>query len=210
MARQVMDQLVSKGKVSRGQLGVGIQDLTPDLAKGLKIDTDEGALIAHVVPGSPAEKAGLEAGDVITKVNGETVRNSGELRNRIGLLPIGETVELEIIRKGMPKRVTAQLGEIVPEKVTVPASVTALAGVTLGAIEQGSPLYGRVEGAIILDIKPGSKAQMAGLRPGDAIIGVNQQPVRSPEDVVRAAGESGGRVLLQVLRDGGAFFVVIG
>lgn len=210
MARQVMEQLIAHGKVSRGQLGIRIQDLTPSLAKAFKLETLEGALIAKVISKSPAEKAGLEAGDVITGVNGKPVRNSADLRNQIGLLPVGTEVQLDIIHKGKSEHVTARLAEAVPEKLEVPATIPALTGVTLGAIEPGSPLYGRAEGAVVLDVGRGSKAARAGLRPGDAIIGVNQVPVKSPEDVVRIASQSKGELLLQIIRNGSELFIVIG
>jgi len=209
MARQVMEQLVAHGKVSRGQLGVRIQDLTPELAKALQIDVREGALVATVIAKSPAEDAGLQAGDVITAVNSQRVRNAADLRNRIGLLPVGSQVQLDTLRKGASRRVVARLAEAVPEKLAVPEKVAALAGVTLGAIEPGSPLYGHAEGAVILDVKAGSRAARAGLRAGDAIVGVNQQPVKSPEDVIRIASEADGELLLQVVRDGSALFIVI-
>ena len=210
MARQVMEQLVAHGKVSRGQLGVRIQDLTPELASALKIDTRAGALIANVTPKSPAEKAGLEAGDVITAVNGKPIRNSADLRNKVGLLPIGTELQLDVIHKGTVKHLTARLAEAVPEKLEVPAEVTGLAGVTLGAIEPGSPLYGRAEGAVILDVKKGSHAAMAGLQPGDVIVGVDQEPVQSPRDVIRIASKAKGRLLLQIVRNGSGLFIVIG
>jgi len=210
MARQVMEQLVAHGKVSRGQLGVRIQDLTPDLARALGIDVREGALVATVLAGSPAQDAGLEAGDVITAVNGQKVRNASDLRNKIGLLPVGSEVRLDLIHKGGPRQAVARLAEPVPEKIEVPDKIAALAGVTLGAIEPGSPLYGRAEGAVVLEVKPGSRAARAGLRPGDAIIGVNQQPVKSPEEVVQIASDTEGQLLLQVVRDGSALFIVVG
>jgi len=210
MARQVMDQLVAHGKVSRGQLGVRIQDLTPELAKALRIDVREGALVATVIAKSPAEGAGLVAGDVITAVNGQKVRNAADLRNRIGLLPAGSEVQLDTIHNGKPRQVVARLIEAVPEKLEVPDKIPSLAGVTLGQIEPGSPLYGRAEGAIVLEVKPGSNAAQAGLRAGDAIVGVNQEPVSSPEDVVRIASDTEGQLLLQIVRDGSALFIVIG
>jgi len=210
MVRQVMNQLIAHGKVSRGQLGIRIQDLTPDLAKALEIDAREGALVADVMAKSPAKKSGLQAGDVITAVNGERVRNAAGLRNKIGLLPVGSQVRLDIIRKGRSKQLSARLAAAVPEKLTVPAKVPALSGVTLGPIEPGSPLYGRAQGAVILEIKKDSPAARAGLRPGDAIVGVNQQPVASPQDVVRIASEVKGRLLLQIMRGDTVLFVVIG
>jgi Do/DeqQ family serine protease len=210
MARKVMNQIIAHGKVSRGQLGVLIQDLTPELAKAMKLKVQHGALISQVTPNSPAQKAGLKSGDVIVKLNGKAVQSSAELRNTIGLLPIGTKLVLDVIHNGSAERVTATLAEAEQEKLKVPKSVAALAGVMLGSIEPGSELYGRAQGAVVLKVKGGSPAAQAGLQSGDAIVAVDQQPVRSPEDVVRIAEKNKGQVLLQVVRDGGGLYIIIG
>ena len=210
MVRQVMEQLIAHGKVRRGQLGVTIQDLTPELANALGLSMQEGALVAQVLPGSPAENAGIEAGDVVVAINGEKIRSSSELRNKIGLMAVDSEVTIDLLRKGAARQVKVRLTEATPTTVEVPADVPALAGVSLGVIDPQSPLYGRVEGAVVLDLERGSKAAIAGLRPGDTIVAVNQRPVRSPEDVVRAARAVQGRLLLQIIRDSSAFFIVIG
>jgi serine protease DegQ len=110
MARKITEQLATYGSVSRGQLGVMIQDLTPDLAEAFDLDASGGAVIANVLPSSSADRAGLERGDVILAVDGATIRNAAQLRNKIGLLRLGETVELEVVRKGKAKTVTAKIG----------------------------------------------------------------------------------------------------
>src|SRR3546814_7713878 len=109
MARQVMAQLIAHGKVSRGQLGIRIQDLTPELIAALKIDVQEGSLIADVTPESPADRAGLEIADVITCVNGERIRNSAELTNMIALLSVGSKVVIDVLRKGRADRKSTRL-----------------------------------------------------------------------------------------------------
>jgi serine protease Do/serine protease DegQ len=210
MARSVMEQLIAHGSVRRGQLGIKIQDLTPELAKNLGIENGRGALIAGVTPGSPAAQAGLQAGDVITTVNGQNVRSAAELRNRLGLLPVGSAVQLGVIHDKAPKQITAVLAAVQPVKLVVPADVAALTGVVLGSIDPDSPLYGRVEGAVVLGVKNGSRADRAGLVAGDVIVGVNQKPVQSPDDVVRLARAVHGRLLLQIMRDDNAILIVIG
>ena len=210
MARQVMAQLIAHGKVSRGQLGIRIQDLTPELIAALKIDVHEGSLIADVTPESPADRAGLEIADVITRVNGEKVRNSAELRNMIALLSLGSKVVIDVLRKGRAMQVIAGLTEAMPKELEVPGSIPALSGVTLGTIEPGSRLYGHAEGAVVLAVKGDSRAAGAGLRPGDVIVSVNQKPVMSPREVVDAAGEVKGTLLLQVIRDGTGLFIAVG
>ena len=110
MAREVMDQIVEYGEVRRGVLGVAAQDLTPNLADGLGIKAREGAVIAQVMSGSAAEAAGLLRGDVIVAINGESVRNASHLRNEIGLVRVGQTVELRVVRDGEVRTVTAKVG----------------------------------------------------------------------------------------------------
>ena len=210
MARRVMDQLVAHGEIRRGQLGITMQDLTPDLAKALKIDSENGALIASIIPNSPADEAGLVPGDVITSVEQSKVRNASDIRNKIGLLPIGTSVHLSVIHKGKLRQVTAKLSKAVAEKVKAPANIVTLSGVTLQTIKPGSALYGQVEGAMVADVDKNSEAARAGLEPGDVIIRVNQEPVRSPEDVIRQAGETDEELLLQIVRNGGMLFIVIG
>ena len=107
-----MAQLVQYGEVKRGMLGVQLANqFTPDIAESLGLDNARGALVSQVVEGSPADKAGIKAGDVITSINGRNVANASELRNTIGLLRIGEKVEIGLIREGKPRRVTAVIGE---------------------------------------------------------------------------------------------------
>lgn len=210
MARQVVEQLAAYGKVRRGQLGVGIQDLTPELAKALKTDAKQGAVIASVTPGSAASAAGLQTGDIVTAVNGEKVRNAADLRNKIGLQTSDQRLELGIIHQGRGRTVAATLREPKTDKLQVPAKVSALADAVLGSIEPGSPLYGRVEGAVVLELKEGSKAAEAGLVPGDVIVAVDQQQVHSPKDVVKVAESNHGTLLLQVVRNDTTVFLVIG
>ena len=129
MARYVAEQLIAHGKISRGQLGVKIQDLTPELAKAHNVQTQQGAVINSVLPGSSAAHAGLKAGDVVVSVNGTIVHNAEALRNIIGLLPVGTSADLGIIRNGTTMTVTVKLAEARAQKAEVPNSVTSLAGV---------------------------------------------------------------------------------
>jgi len=210
MAKSIMDQLIAFGKVKRGQLGIKIQDLTPEMVKTLGIENGQGALVAGVTPGSPAAQAGIQAGDVITTVNGQNVRSAADLRNRLGLLPVGSAVQLGVIHDKAPMQVTTVLAAVQPVKLVVPADVAALTGVVLGSIDPDSPLYGRVEGAVVLDVRKGSRADRAGLLAGDVIVGIDQKPAQSPDDVVKLARAAHGKLLLQIMRDDNAILVVIG
>jgi serine protease Do/serine protease DegQ len=110
MARSVMEQLIKYGSVTRGQLGVSLFTVTPDIARSLGLPSASGALVTQVVEGSPADKAGVRVGDVITAANGQAVKSNTELRNVIGLLRVGDSLDLGLVRDGKPVRVTAVVG----------------------------------------------------------------------------------------------------
>ncbi len=116
MARDVMDQLIRYGEVKRGRIGVAIQDLTPDLARALGTTRTEGALVARVEPNSPAERAGLRSSDLIVAVNGSPIQSAADLRNRIGLSPIGNEVTLTVARGGAQRQVTVRIGRAPAER----------------------------------------------------------------------------------------------
>ncbi len=209
MARQIMEQLIEYGEVRRGQLGVVIQDVTPELAEALGLESTRGAVIAQVVPGSPAERAGLKVGDVVTAVNGEPVRSAAQLRNRIGLLRVGSRVTLEIIRDGRRKTVRTVIEEPRRERVDAGRISERLAGAVLGPLTPAHPLAGRIEGLEVLEVERGSRAWRAGLRRGDVIVSVNRMRVQNLEDLRRAVRHSRDGLLLNIRRGEGALFIVI-
>jgi len=178
MARAVLDQIVRHGEVRRGRLGISMADLTPDLARKLGVSVLDGAVITAVQPGSPAEKSGLQVRDIVTAFNGRLVRGPAELRARLGLTPVGEQVELRLLRNGEALVLRVQIaapevtaGEGVP--------VAQLPGMRVVEIERGSPLYQRVQGLIVTQVDANSKAWLAGFRPGDIIYGVNRRRIRT-------------------------------
>ena len=210
MARDIMTQLVEHGEISRGRLGVTAQDLTPELAKAFGIQATQGTVVAQVAADSPAEKAGLKAGDVITDVNGKPVRNSADVRNIIGLLRVGEEVEMNVLRAGKTSSLTATIDE--PEMTVLDGKRLhpRLAGAIYGNIEEGSPLYGRIEGVLVAKVQPGGPAWRAGLRPGDIITSVNRQPLPDVQALQRIAKPGGSPTLLLNLQRGdGALFILI-
>ncbi|MGR9037460.1 MAG: Do family serine endopeptidase, partial [Gammaproteobacteria bacterium] len=111
LANQVVEQIIRYGKIQRGQLGIQMQDLTPALARAFNIEEQHGAVIAGVIPGSPAENSGLQRGDVVISVNGQPVGSATRLRNRIALMQVGDTVELDILRNGKEKHINARLAK---------------------------------------------------------------------------------------------------
>ncbi len=209
MARQVMSQLIQYGEVRRGQLGVYIQDLTPDLAKALGVRQERGAVVTQVAPDSPASKAGLKTGDVVVKVDGNPVHSAADLRNTVGLMRIGQTVTLDILRDGKPQQVTARIEKAKETKLAAGEINKRLEGAELGNISPDNPQYNSVEGVLVLKVAPDSPAWNAGLRKGDVIRSVNRQPVRSVAELEAAVKKSSDGLLLNIQRDGGALFLLL-
>jgi Do/DeqQ family serine protease len=204
MVRSVMDQLIKYGEVKRGILGVNIVTLTPDIADNLGVKDAQGALVSQVVDGSAAEKAGVKAGDVITAVNGLPVKSAAELRNRIGLLRVGESVSLELLRDGKPRKVAATVqarADSAGEGGGATDVHRALDGVDLADAPGG--------GVLVRAIDPGSAAGgQNGLKPNDVIASVNRQRVGNVKEL-RAAVKDKSSLLLEVRRGGTTLYVPI-
>ena len=201
MVRTIMEQLIEFGEVNRGQLGVSTLSLTPEFRKSLGLaENAQGALVSQVTEGSAAARAGIEAGDVITSVRGQPIRTNSELRNTIGMLKVGESVELGLLREGKPRIVTAVLKE--PAQVSDAESIhPALAGADLVEVSEDS-----VSGIRIRAVTPGSPAAQAGLLADDRIIGVNRQRVASLAEL-RAAAKDQATLLLQLRRGNQAILI---
>ena len=181
MARTVMAQIVRYGEVRRGRLGIEMADLTPEIAKKLGVATLDGALIADVQPGSPAEKAGLRQGDVVVALNGRAIRTASELRARLGLTPVGEEVEMRINRGGAERALRTRIAA--PQEMAGGGgqAVPQLPGMKMVEIERGSSLYQRLRGGglVVAAVDQGSRAFQAGFRPGDIIYAVNRRRVQT-------------------------------
>jgi serine protease Do/serine protease DegQ len=209
MARAIMAQLIEHGAMRRGQLGVHIQDMNPDLAEAMGVDATGGVLIAQVLPNSPAAKAGLEAGDVIVAMDGEPIRDADELRNRIGMSEVGESVLLDVRRKGQRLEVTATLVARSGAKMQARDIDPRLEGAVFGAIDESSPLYGQVDGVQALEVQPGSPAAGNGLRKGDVITAVNHHTVHDVAELEQFAGANERVLLLNVRRGDDSLFIAI-
>jgi len=179
MAHSVMDQLVKYGSVKRGLLGVSMYTVTPDIAQSLGLANAQGALVSQVVDGSAADKAGIRTGDVITSVNGQSVKSNGELRNAIGLLRIGDKVDIGLLREGKAQHVTA----IISDTSTPTAGSATPEGIHKafeGATLVDAPDSG---GALVKAVEPGSPAAQVGLRNNDVIIGANRGKVTTVQQL---------------------------
>src|ERR1700739_2145037 len=172
MAHSVMNQLIQYGSGQRGQLGVSMYTVTPDIAHSLGLPNAQGALVSQVVDGSPAEKAGIHTGDVITSVNGQPVKSNSELRNSIGLMRVGDKVEIGLLRDGKPLKVTAVIADTTATAQVGPAENIhkSFEGATLADAPDGA-------GALVKSVEPGSAAAQSGLRNNDIIMGANRGKV---------------------------------
>jgi serine protease DegQ len=209
MARTVMDQLVRYGAVRRGRLGIVIQDLTPELAKGLGTTQSEGAVITQIEPDSPADKAGVRVGDVVVEVNGHHVRSSADLRNRIGLVRVGERVELVVYRDGKRKTINARVVAGTTSAADGGVVERGLGGAAFHDMDPGMPQYGKIQGVFVADVDPGSPAWQHGLRKGDIVVAVNQQRVKNLDDLKQALATVERTISLELLRGTARLVLVI-
>ena len=200
MARTVMTQIIRYGEVRRGRTGLVTQDMTHELAQSLAVASADGAVVVQVESGSPAEKAGLKPRDIIGSINGKPVRGSADLRNRMGLIPVGEEAELRVQRKGKPLTVRVHIAELYTMTEIPGEAVPQLAGVRVSNIEPGMPAYGVIEGAIITRIDPKSPGAQTGLRPGDVIYGVNRRRVHSVKELLASLRQTERPLQIFLLR----------
>jgi len=209
MASGIMRQLLEHGEVQRGQLGIirTEEELTPSLAAELGLDVDRGVIIAEVVPGTAAEEAGLQPGDVIVELDGEAINDFADLRNRVGLAPLGSTVEIGFIREGRRQTVEATIGRAT---ASLGATIEQLSGAELRTVGPGDPQYDGVPGVLVASVDSGSPAYGYGLRAGDLIEGVNNRwRVRTVEELTEVLGRASGAFGLNLIRDGRRLFLIV-
>jgi len=219
MAKYVMDQILKHGKVIRGYIGVGIQEVTPDLAKAFHVTAEKGALVGNVDNNSPGAKAGLQRGDVIEELNGQPVNGPNDLRLQVGTMAPGTTVQLKVNRNGQDRDVSLTLGEAPAGKAANAnsegsADNSPMRGVQVDEltndIRQQLGLGPDVKGVVVTEVPDGSAAAEAGVQRGDVIEQVNRQPVNSVSDyhhLISAAGRQA--VVLLINRGGATTFVVV-
>lgn len=205
IVKNVMTQLIDSGSVSRGRIGIGGQQLTPELAKAFGLPDVHGVLVSQVTPGSPADKAGIKPQDIITQANGRDLTDMLQLKTTVQLLRVGDKVNLKLLRDGKPREVPVLVGKADAEKAEADVLHPALKGATFG------PVTGKkgAKGVQVLTIDPRSAAARSGLRPGDVVVGVNRQPVESVSEFEKLASNKDAQLLLQVERGNNAFFIVL-
>ncbi|HEX4644287.1 MAG TPA: PDZ domain-containing protein, partial [Verrucomicrobiae bacterium] len=220
MARNIMDSLVTQGRVVRGYLGVLIQDINPDLAKEFNLSQDQGALVGDVTPKSPADKAGLKSGDVILNFNGKPVTDSRHLKLQVAETAPNTTVPVKILRDGKEKTIELAVKELPGGEKMAKAdneennSSDTLNGVTVSDIDSTAKrqldLPNNVKGAVVTNVDQDSAAYEAGLRPGDVIEEINRKPVQGADDAVKLTENARSKkTLLKIWSKGGSRFLVV-
>ncbi|HEX5057328.1 MAG TPA: DegQ family serine endoprotease [Gammaproteobacteria bacterium] len=208
MAKSIMEQLIEHGQVTRGSLGVMVQDLSPELSQAFGLKGRTGAVISRVEPGSPADKSGLKAGDVVTAVNGRPVHNSGDMRNVIGLQRIGEVVAMEVLRDGKPLQLRAVIEKTKIKTVDGGELHPRLQGAKLASAAQ--VLNRELPGLVVVEVAHGSRAEQAGLMKEDIIVSINRHVITTPEEAAEVVKRSGGgQLLVNVQRGDAALFMVL-
>lgn len=218
--QSVMHELMTKGYVERGYLGVSIQPLTPDIAANLGAKPRQGVLIGDVVPGGPAAAAGLEAGDIVTTVNGNAVTDPGQLMSRIARLSPGSNTDLHVLRSGSDREFSVKLGKRPGSTgASTEAKPAESHGAALGlsvqsldkALREQFNLKADETGLAITDVAQGSAAELAGLQPGDIILAAGGKPATDAESFGELAKKAGAEkgLLLRIKRGDATRFVVV-
>ena len=212
--KYVLAELISHGSVERGRIGIGSsQEITPELAKAFGLPNTRGAVISQVVPGSPAAKAGLQVADIILEANGREVRDFSQLRNMLGLMKVGDKVDMKILRDGKPRNVSVIIGKDTEQVAAGGKYHPKLAGATFAPVDESNTPDGvdpgDARGVLVQRLQARSPAARLGLRQNDIIIGVNRKRIESLADFEKLAGASEKELLLHVRRGNNAFFIVI-
>jgi len=224
MAQSVMSQLINKGKVTRGWLGITIQNFTPELAKEFGLNKSTGALVTEILKGSPAEKAGIKRGDIITEVDGKAVKNVETLRNIIAQSKVGSRIQLKVIRDGNPNLFTVTITEL-PQDISqnvpgepdekLPAEENALAGFSVMNLTQEIAKQLDIskdeKGVVIVRVEPYSAAEEAGLKKGDVIQEINKKSIKNSQDFnyIISKVRKGDTLLLFINRGGNRFYITL-
>ena len=216
LAKTVITQLADHGKVERGWLGVSIQPLTRELAKSFKRDDNTGALVSAVTAGSPADKAGIKAGDVIVEFNGKKVAKATDLPGLVADVPVGKDVPMVVMREGRELRLNANIGRLQDESPAKLAETEGKGKLGLSVQPLTPPMARELglkvkEGVLVREVVEGGRAAEAGIRAGDVIVEINRQPVRTVEDLTTRVDKQAKNepMVLLVNRDGQTMYVAV-
>ncbi len=210
MVKQVMSQLVEFGEVTRGFIGVEYQDLTRELSQAFGLDQYlEGVVLVEVLDGSPAGKAGLEVGDVITRINNKRIKNAIQFDNEIAMNRAGAEVDISYLRRGSQKSISLLIGtnEVLDDKTILKNE--RFSNTTVGEIPRESDLYDKVAGIMVYSLKKGSRTWSSGLREGDIIVSVNRYASPSVGTFVNLLARFKGPLRLKVYRGYQSGFITV-
>jgi len=215
MAKSILGDLKNKGSVTRGWLGVSIQEITPDMAENLKIKDRKGALVGQVFEGDPADKAGIKTGDVIIAIDGQSISSTNELLRVVAALPVGKKVEVKVLRNGEEKSLPLVIAERKESQSLAKGSPTReFLGMTVQEITPDMARHlglAQKAGVIVTDIRRESPAEEGGLRPQDIILQVNRAKIAAMKDFIEAMAraEKGETVMLLIKREEQTRFLTI-
>jgi serine protease Do len=216
-AKPLIPQLVAKGKVTRGYLGVNIQGISPEIAAAMKLSDAKGALVADVVPGSPAEKAGMKRGDVIVGFDGKQVQGSHDLPAMVAGTPVDTEVRVTVVRDGKDQQLFTKIAPMGSDETAMDEPRQSAQGKWGMQLQDLNPQVAKElgvkadQGAVVVGIQPGSPADNAAIKQGDVILEVNRQPVKSVKDVKDQVAKAGDKdtLLLLVQSEQGKHYVVL-
>jgi serine protease Do len=203
MVKNLTSQMVEYGQVKRGELGIMGTELNSELAQAMKVDAQRGAFVSQVVPKSSAAKAGIKAGDVIVTLNGKAISSFASFRAEIGSLPVGTKMALGIIRDGKPVSIDVTLQQSSQEQVDSSNIYTGIEGAEL------SNSTDKVKGVKIEKVKPGSAAARIGLKKGDVIMGVNQQPINNLGELRKVLDSKPAVLALNIQRGDSTLYLLM-
>lgn len=209
MVKSVVTQLVQYGDVKRGVLGIGAQDITPELADAFNLGDKKGAAVTQVLANSPAQQAGIQVGDIIIAINGNEVKNASDVVNTIGFLRVDSKATIDLLRNNKKISVNVALSDAKKRIEANEKSDPFFYGVGLKNFKLLSPIHGNVQGVLVVSLEEDSNAWQSDLRPGDVITSVNQQPIKNIDELRAAIAKANGKLLLNVLRGPGAIFLVV-
>lgn len=209
MAKSIVQQLLQFGDVKRGLLGIGAQDITPELASAFNINSTKGAAVTQVWPDSPAQRAGVQVGDIITAVNSSDIKNANDVVNTVGFLRVDSKININVLRNNKSVTLNAILSDPKKLKDNIAKSDPFLYGVGLKEFSVLSPIHGNVQGVAVLGVDEDCNAWHADLRTGDIITSANQQKVKNIEDLKTLTAKADKILLLNVLRGPSAVFLVV-
>ncbi len=209
LAHDVLRQLIDYGEVRRGRLGAQGQDLTPQLAKAFGIQHRSGFIVTQIESGSPAHRSGLRVGDVIVAANGKTIRSTRDVHNLVGLQRLGETIDLQLFRRGVEMELPVLIQPIEINKIGGAVIHPQLAGATIGEMHEQHLQRGLIDFLEVLEVEPDSNAALSGFKAGDIIYSINKQLTRSFDEVFALVENNGNGMIMNVQRGNRELYILL-